>query len=383
MGALWDARFDWLGWGGTLLVGAFLAGACSGDEAARGPSSHGDGGHGGDAGSGDAGGGATGGGDATGGAGPGGGGPQEPLCGSSDVQPPTPPSCTSGAPGTGAHCGPEGTSCCASHLVPCGTYRPGYDGVTFDYPSPPATVGDFQLDVYEITVGRFRAFVDAGQGTQEAPPAITAGRHPRISNSGWRTEWNIALPTSTSVLRTRIRCHDVHTTWTDAPGPNEALPMNCISWFEAFAFCAWDGGRLPTETEWNHAAAGGDQQREYPWGSGIDDTRAVYGCLQGNCSADFISAVGSRSPGGNGRWGHTDLAGSMTEWTLDWFVANFTPGCVDCASVDLGTERVLRGGGFISPATPLLAAYRNKAPPIVGDVAGRYRHVGARCARDL
>ena len=43
--------------------------------------------------------------------------------------------------------------------------------------------------------------------------------------------------------------------------------MNCVNWFEAYAFCIWDGGFLPSDTEWEYAAAGGSLQREYPWGS--------------------------------------------------------------------------------------------------------------------
>ena len=50
-------------------------------------------------------------------------------------------------------------------------------------------------------------------------------------------------------------------------GPHETLPINCIDWYEAYAFCIWDGGFLPSEAEWEYAAAGGDEQREYPWGS--------------------------------------------------------------------------------------------------------------------
>jgi formylglycine-generating enzyme required for sulfatase activity len=50
--------------------------------------------------------------------------------------------------------------------------------------SYPATVADFYLDKYEITVGRFRQFVNAGMGTQASPPAAGAGAHSLITGSG-------------------------------------------------------------------------------------------------------------------------------------------------------------------------------------------------------
>ncbi len=48
-------------------------------------------------------------------------------------------------------------------------------------------------------------------------------------------------------------------------GSNENQPINCVTWYEAFAFCISDGGYLPTAAEWNYAAAGGSDQRAYPF----------------------------------------------------------------------------------------------------------------------
>src|SRR4051812_4850626 len=69
-------------------------------------------------------------------------------------------------------CGPKGDGdCCTSLPVPGGTFNRGYDGILYKEASHPATISDFYLDEYEISVGRFRAFVNAGLGTQQSPPA--------------------------------------------------------------------------------------------------------------------------------------------------------------------------------------------------------------------
>ena len=57
-----------------------------------------------------------------------------------------------------------------------------------DQPEHDATVASFALDTFEITIGRFRAFLDQSKGT---PPADGAGAHPLIKGSGWQTAWNI------------------------------------------------------------------------------------------------------------------------------------------------------------------------------------------------
>jgi formylglycine-generating enzyme required for sulfatase activity len=274
-------------------------------------------------------------------------------------------------------------------LVPGGTFYRSYDGVDFTDMSYPATVDDFYLDKYEITVGRFRRFVNAGMGTQASPPPSGAGAHPGITGSGWDSTWNANLPKDTASLKATIVCPTVayqNETWTDTPASNEDEPMNCIDWYTAFAFCAWDGGRLPTEAEWNYAAAGGSEQRYYPWSSpptstAIDISYAAY-CDDASVKAGACLPrnVGSRSPKGDGKWGHADLGGNLWEWALDWYVAVYPTPCRDCAnlivsgSFGLYFPRVLRGGGFHDGATGLRSAER------IYDLPGP-DVTGARCAR--
>ena len=149
-------------------------------------------------------------------------------------------------------------------------------------------VDAFMLDTFEVTVGRFRAFVSAGLGTQAHPPSISSGASGRVPDSGWRSELTAGLATDTPALRARLQsgcATPALASWTDVPGAREVVPINCVDWFTAFAFCTWDGGRLATEAEWNFAAAGGAEQRVYPWSvpssdGTIDATYASFGCFR-------------------------------------------------------------------------------------------------------
>lgn len=279
------------------------------------------------------------------------------------------PSCT-GLPAT---CGPNNENCCLSSVVQGGMFNRGNDMMY------PATVSDFRLDRFEITVGRFRKFVEAYPGSK---PAADAGAHPLIMGSGWNSAWDTNLPMDQAALKDDVKCQASFQTWTDAPGANENLPMNCISWYVSFAFCAWDGGRLPTEAEWNYAAAGGNEQRQYPWGDTAPDaTYAVYGCNGSgsmyDCVLSDILKVGSKSSKGDARWSQADLGGSMWEWNLDWY-DNYTIDCNNCANILNGPYRVMRGGGWGTKAPFLLSSGRGYDTPM-----GRDSNAGARCARTL
>jgi formylglycine-generating enzyme len=298
-----------------------------------------------------------------------------------------PPSCEGSGRGV-SECGPKDEFCCNSSYVPGTTsdetfYR-SYDGVTPGHTAmkAPASVSGFVLDHYEVTVGRFRRFVEAMQSS-EGFPEDGAGRHEHVaggavldgaenrSEHGWRAAWNQYLKLSLSETEPEselgVDCGN-NQTWTPDPGANEDKPIVCANWFEAYAFCIWDGGFLPTETEWNYAAAGGVLQRVYPWSapgsSAIEcELQAHFGQSNG-CSAgeERPAAVGSYDAGVS-RWGQFDLAGNVWEWTLDTDRGYETP-CADCAAIsdDASAPRVLRGGSFYNPASLLLTAHRNPWP---------------------
>lgn len=252
----------------------------------------------------------------------------------------------------------------------------------------PATISNFRLDKYEVTVARFRAFVNAGMGTQTSPPTAGAGAHAKIPGSGWDANWNTFLAENPAALAAAMRCDATFETWTDMPGANENRPANCLTWYEAMAFCAWDGGYLPTEAEWNLAAAGGDEQRAYPWSIppasllGLDSSHASYsddtGCVgdgMPGCTRADLTMVGNKSAG-DGRWGQSDLAGNVSEWMLDVYATTYVNPCTDCTVLSGASARVLRGGAFVTVAVGLRAAGRTARIPTARDTA-----VGVRCAR--
>jgi len=296
------------------------------------------------------------------------------------------------------NCGPSGaTNCCASTVVPGNAagatlagepYYRSYD-VAADqaYPnqSAPAEVSDFRLDTYEITVGRFRAFVNAGMGVATTAPAAGAGSHARIAGSGWDAAWNANLAATTAALIAALPC-GTPPTWTNAPGNSEALPMNCLTWYDAMAFCIWDGGYLPSELEWNYAASGGSDQRPFPWSSAgstaLDCSYANYAPANIQCVSDTAgNRVGGESPKGDGRWGQADLEGNMSEWTLDWFADTYLNPCSDCANTTMTSRRAIRGGGYLSSAELQRSAYRPVTDVHFGTPTTRLINTGARCAR--
>jgi formylglycine-generating enzyme len=309
-------------------------------------------------------------------------------------------SCAVSAAGT-SNCGATAETCCASPMVPGGTYDRTYtnDGSGPTATADPAQVTGFRLDRYLVTVGRFRQFVAAVVAGWL--PRVGAGKHAHLNGgqglansadgAGYEPGWSAAdtaqLAMTVADWTARLSCEPSFQTWTDSAGPNETLPMNCIDWYEAYAFCIWDGGFLPSEAEWEYAAAGGGEQREFPWGAfpwdstdpGTSSRYAISGCNyppgSSDCSGvENLAPVGTATLG-EGRWGQLDLAGNVAEWTLDWYAPYVDP-CVDCVYLRDFSYRVIRGGSFGTNSDGIFPPSRD------GDVPPtRNAFNGARCAR--
>lgn len=292
------------------------------------------------------------------------------------------------------NCGTGSESCCTSLEVTGGTYSRTYtnDGGGPTGEAHPATVSGFRLDKYEVTVGRFRQFVAAWNGGSGWLPPAGSGKHTHLNGgrglansgnpgtyeAGWdATDWNDNVdPTDANLA------FPGSATWTNTPGSQESLPINVVNWFEAYAFCIWDGGFLPSEAEREYAAAGGSQELEYPWGStppGRGNQYAIYDCYYGNDAATCtgvanIAPVGTPTLGA-GVWGQLDLAGNLWEWNLDFF-ATYVDPCTDCAYLVSAPERLVRGGIFSGTASYLLPPNR-----IYDGASDRSASAGFRCAR--
>lgn len=203
-----------------------------------------------------------------------------------------------------------------------------------EHPVRVVVVPTFWIDKTEVTVGAYRACVD--RGTCQKPPHGSA------------------------------QCT------FDTGDPQ--LPVSCVPWSAAQAYCIAVGKRLPREAEWELAARG-TQAIRYPWGGTGTSCGMAATLTRENtnrtCSGKHPSHVGAHLAGAS-PFGVLDMSGNVEEWVADWYGEN-----VSELSPRAGSSHVLRGGGYLSPPSLARTTTRNW-----GSVLEAGPNVGFRCARD-
>jgi formylglycine-generating enzyme required for sulfatase activity len=221
------------------------------------------------------------------------------------------------------------------------------DGAGDEQPVHTVTVPTFELLETEVTVTEYRACVDA----TECVEPITSG----LCAAGSLGNWNAA--------------------------GREDHPVNCVTWSKAVSFCAWIGGRLASEAEWEFAARSGGQDIDYPWGdeaptcsSAVMFDESGYGC-----GTEHTWATCSKTAG-NTDQDLCDMAGNAQEWVQDWYHGSYTDAPSDGSAWEnpVGSFRILRGGSLFGLASTgsLRAVTRVSCDPD----AAIYSN-GFRCAR--
>ena len=215
-------------------------------------------------------------------------------------------------------------------LIPAGTFTMGTDDGNDTSPRHEVYISSFYMDTYEVTNAQYLAFCEE-----------TGNRMPEF--------WGIE----------KFSC-----------GPEfPHHPVVGVSRSDAEAYAAWAGKRLPTEAEWEYAARGGTEGKDFPNGDDLDSTLA-------NFSSSGTVPVRSYPPNGYGLY---DMAGNVVEWVSDYYDDDYYANSPekDPQGPKKGKFCVIRGGGWHSGKYCCRVVHRNALIKSWVDI-----NVGFRCARD-
>lgn len=248
-----------------------------------------------------------------------------------------------------------------------------------EHPAHKVNLPDYLIDKYEVTNGQYREFVII---TRRPVP------YSWIRN-GYNLSYSYLSYLSVEDLRklavdvfkldmdtTKMSRENLLVELGKIQKSRDSYPVTAVSWFDANAFCRWNGKRLPAEAEWEKAARG-PKGYEYPWGNEWEPDN-----INAMSDDDEIpySAVGS-FPKDKSDYGVYDMAANVAEWVNDWYDAY--PGATPYDNKFFGkTQHVARGGmassgHYDTVSLVFRSAKRTHLLPQAALI-----DVGFRCAKD-
>lgn len=245
---------------------------------------------------------------------------------------------------------------CATYGKTCDEYL---SWVTDSFPTHQTTVDSFQMEVYEVTLTQYVAFLNwmgplSHKTNCLGQPCAQTNQEEELSN--------INFDGTTYTVRNAEFVSD--------------HPVTFVTWWGAEAYCAALNRRLPTEAEWERAARG-SQNNVYPWGTTFDPARAM-----SSISTDPYTVPVREYPTGASPYSVLNMAGNVSEWVYDWYQADYytqqanssTPNPTGPLS---GSEKVHRGGSWDTIPFFLRSVHRLSQPPDAPTAS-----IGFRCVAD-
>ena len=236
---------------------------------------------------------------------------------------------------------------CEMVYIPAGRFLMGNNGSeprsnSNEFPQHSVYLSGYWIGKYEVTRGEYRRFMEAGGYSNPA----------YWSSDGWRwksTAWSYDRGTIVGPPRAQPDLWAAEQTWTTGQTftQTDSHPVVGVTYYEAEAYCAWAGGHLPTEAQWEKAARWtGSYPNVYPWGNVWDAEKCNNYYDHNSAGGGYLryqtAPVGSY-PSGASPYGLQDMAGNVYEWVAAWYVSY--PGSTSPFDYT-GCCRVLRGGGW-------------------------------------